>query len=118
MNLLEYVLISDPLAAWRTKGIGADVLSFLVAGMIDTSEPVSTRKRRPLVLSCNLRRRLEKVLPTFADSGEQKSSFLVPDTDTAACTVELADQMSGDTSTSRLLIWMLIGCDGGLCCCF
>lgn len=87
---------------------------------METSEPVSMRKRIPLDLSCILRRRLENIPPTFADSGEQSFSFLDPDIGTVACNAALVDHISDDTSIrrSRFEKLMLIGCGGGHYCWF
>uniref|UniRef100_A0A8D8G7M1 (northern house mosquito) hypothetical protein n=1 Tax=Culex pipiens TaxID=7175 RepID=A0A8D8G7M1_CULPI len=73
---LAKVLIGVPFAACSRNGVGVDIFSFRVAGTIDTSDPVSTRNRSPLVLSERRRRRLENAAPTSADAGGLSSSFL------------------------------------------
>lgn len=99
MNFVPYDLIAVPLAACSRNDIGPEIFSLLDAGTIDTSEPVSMRNRRPLVLSNNKRRRLEKTPPTSADSGEQRASFFEHYTGREVCNAELVDHTSDDTNT-------------------
>lgn len=57
-NLFPKVFIFVPFAACREKGAMPLRLSVLVAGIMETSEPVSTRNLYRVVLSSIVRRRL------------------------------------------------------------